>query len=308
NVDILVPNEVEARALTGVADPRQAAGLLRERGIESVIVTLGKRGALLVDGQGIREIAPFEVEAVDSTAAGDAFVGALAAALARERAIDEAAYYASAAGALAVTVVGAQPSLPTLGAVESLIALAEGRPPVGYPEERHMSFRSNRGDEILIRPILPTDAPRLKQTFDELSPESVYRRFFSHRRNLTDNEARSLATVDYHNSFALVAAPATQPERLIGVARFAPSPERGGAVEMAIVIIDAFQHQGIGRALFRELADTARDLGHHWMLIETQSDNQAMADLATSAGHRTETGNDGMLLRIWLDLQGPRET
>jgi ribokinase len=90
--------------------------------VDTVVLTLGKRGALLV-GEGEREFIPaFEVTPVDTTAAGDAFVGGFAVALAEGRSLTDAVRWGNAAGALATTKLGAQPSLPTRRAVEALIA------------------------------------------------------------------------------------------------------------------------------------------------------------------------------------------
>jgi ribokinase len=125
DVDLLVPNEGEALRLTAASTPEEAAKMLCAGGIETIIVTLGAEGELLADKDGLRQIAAFEVDAVDTTAAGDAFVGALAAALSFGKTIEQAVTYGAAAGALAVTKLGAQPSLPTLQAVEGVIAMGK---------------------------------------------------------------------------------------------------------------------------------------------------------------------------------------
>lgn len=123
-VDYLIPNETEAAILTGSdpARPEEAAEGLRARGVRSVIVTLGAQGALLSDESGTERIAGFPVDPVDTTAAGDAFVGTLGASLATGRSLRDALVVANAAGALATTKVGAQPSLPTRDRVEDFIA------------------------------------------------------------------------------------------------------------------------------------------------------------------------------------------
>ncbi|MBI5880129.1 MAG: ribokinase [Chloroflexi bacterium] len=125
-VDYLIPNESEASLLTGVnvsdvASAETAARQLMAQGARTVIVTLGAKGALVVEVGGATLLPPFAVKAVDTTAAGDAFVGALSVALAQGMPLAGAARFASAAGALTVTKPGAQPSLPRLADVQALL-------------------------------------------------------------------------------------------------------------------------------------------------------------------------------------------
>jgi len=128
-IDLLVPNETEASLLTGIevkdeTRAEQAAQKLHECGARVVVITLGERGAIVLDQQGARRIPPFRVKAIDTTAAGDAFVGALAAAYAAGRDLDTALCEASAAGALAATKLGAQPSLPTRAELDEFLKRA----------------------------------------------------------------------------------------------------------------------------------------------------------------------------------------
>jgi ribokinase len=117
-VNILTPNETEAEFLTGpasrTASDSWAAGAAQKLlavGPQTVIITLGERGAHLATRSGQRLIPAYPVAVVDTTAAGDAFNGALAVALAEGKEIEEAVAFANAAGALAATRAGAQPSL-----------------------------------------------------------------------------------------------------------------------------------------------------------------------------------------------------
>ena len=134
DVDILSPNQTEAELLLSEnnrlasshephhRDAKDVAGDLLERGPASVVLKLGGNGALVIDRSGsIEEVSGFQVQVVDTTAAGDAFTGALAVAHAEGKTGRDAVRFANAAGALACTAFGAQPALPTRAAVEQLL-------------------------------------------------------------------------------------------------------------------------------------------------------------------------------------------
>lgn len=116
-IDYLVPNEVEASILSGVdvidiASAEKAAGILLDKGVKTVIITLGADGAFLATGNTRHAIPAMKIEAVDTTGAGDAFIGGFASAVVEGKELETALKFASAAGALAATRVGAQSSLP----------------------------------------------------------------------------------------------------------------------------------------------------------------------------------------------------
>lgn len=124
-VTVLTPNETETELLTGVAvtDPAgqaKAAQDLRRRGIQTVVMTLGGAGSFLFAADTGEMVPTVKIDPVDTTAAGDAFNGALAVALAEGRELRQAVRFANLAGALAATRLGAQPSLPTRAEVEKL--------------------------------------------------------------------------------------------------------------------------------------------------------------------------------------------
>jgi ribokinase len=126
HVTYVKPNETEAERLTGLevrdeASARRAAGRLLEGGAQNVIITLGARGAFWMSPKQSGVVPGYPVEALDSTAAGDAFSGGLACALARGLSLEEAVRYASLVGALSVTRLGAQPSLPTAAEVNAYV-------------------------------------------------------------------------------------------------------------------------------------------------------------------------------------------
>jgi len=124
--EIVIANELEATALTGrrvtdAASATAAAVAIRTRGAAVGIITLGERGLVAATGTGLIVLPAHSVEAVDTTGAGDAFCGALAAELARGASLEAALRFANAAGALAVTKLGAEPSLPRRAEVVALL-------------------------------------------------------------------------------------------------------------------------------------------------------------------------------------------
>jgi ribokinase len=136
-VDVLTPNAGEAALLAGLAADDdmaavRAARLLQAQGCKHVIVTRGSSGCLVVEEQ-VTHIPARSVHAIDATAAGDAFNGALVVALSEGRSLCEAAEWANAAAAISVTRRGAQPSLPTRAEIVQFLkgntSLSSGEPP-----------------------------------------------------------------------------------------------------------------------------------------------------------------------------------
>lgn len=126
SIDILTPNQVEASALVGFAiedldTVRRAAAHLHQQGVPTVIVKLGGQGAFCSTPEASFLLPPFSVAVVDTVAAGDAFNGGLAAALAEGKSLPEAGRWASAVAALAVTRTGAQAAMPTRKEVEQFL-------------------------------------------------------------------------------------------------------------------------------------------------------------------------------------------
>lgn len=126
-VTCITPNESEAALLAGLKGCHQRseediARELLQRGPEMVVMTRGARGALCVSQDEVLAVPAPKVQAVDTTAAGDAFNGALAVALAEKRPLREALSWAAAAAALSVTRAGAQPSLPTRSQVQEFLS------------------------------------------------------------------------------------------------------------------------------------------------------------------------------------------
>lgn len=116
-LEVITPNESEAELLTNIkvtdeASAEAAARVLCDKGVLNVVITMGAKGAYVFDGEDGVMVAAFKVEAVDTTAAGDVFNGALAVALTEELELEEAVRFASKAASISVTRMGAQASAP----------------------------------------------------------------------------------------------------------------------------------------------------------------------------------------------------
>jgi ribokinase len=125
-IDYFIPNEVEAAALSGLAiqsshDAKAAALALRNQGTRNVVITLGAAGIIAVLNGAPQHLEAPRVTAIDTTAAGDTFIGAFAAQLAQRVAVDHALRFAQQAAAVSVTRAGAQPSIPTRAEVENAL-------------------------------------------------------------------------------------------------------------------------------------------------------------------------------------------
>jgi ribokinase len=132
NVSILTPNETEASILSGIEvidknSAIKAGKALLSLGIKTIVITMGANGVLLIDETNCQHVEAHSVTAIDTTAAGDTFNGALVHALSQNNNINESIIYANAASALSVTKFGAQPSVPYKDDVTKFLRVLLGR-------------------------------------------------------------------------------------------------------------------------------------------------------------------------------------
>jgi ribokinase len=132
NISVITPNKTEAEMLSGIAidtisSAKEAATIIRNKGVDTVIITLGKNGALVLHNNEFSHIPALKVDAVDTTAAGDVFNGALTVALSEDKDILEATAFACKAAAISVTRLGAQASAPFKKEADSFVSVEQDK-------------------------------------------------------------------------------------------------------------------------------------------------------------------------------------
>jgi RimJ/RimL family protein N-acetyltransferase len=159
------------------------------------------------------------------------------------------------------------------------------------------------GTKVHIRPIAPEDEPLLHEAVAAMSERSVYFRFFSPLKRLPDALAHRLAVVDHNNRFALVATTdkPTGKERILGVARYDRAPGTDVA-EVAVAVVDEFQHRGLGGALLAILARAAREHGIKTFTLIVLPENQQMLGLLRKMGWIHHARLSGGVYDITFDL------
>ena len=157
--------------------------------------------------------------------------------------------------------------------------------------------------KIHLRPIVPEDEPLLHEAVAAMSERTVYFRFFSPIKRMSDAMAHRLAVVDYNDRFALVATthrPASK-ERIVGVARY--DRARGTDVaEVAVAVIDEFQRRGLGSVLLAELARVARKHGIKTFQLIVLPENREMLGLLRKMGWIHQARVVGGVYEISFDL------
>jgi ribosomal protein S18 acetylase RimI-like enzyme len=174
-------------------------------------------------------------------------------------------------------------------------------PPTGNFEPRVLELTD--GTKVHVRQISPEDEPLLHEAVAAMSERTVYFRFFSPLKRLPDALAHRLAVVDYNDRFALVATthrPGAK-ERIAGVARYDRAADTDVA-EVAVAVVDEFQHRGIGGALLAILARVAREHGIKTFSLIVLPENQQMLGLLRKMGWIHHAKLSGGVYDISFDL------
>jgi len=160
--------------------------------------------------------------------------------------------------------------------------------------------------KVHLRPITPEDEPLLHEAVAAMSERTVYFRFFSPIRRMSDALAHRLAVVDYNDRFAIVAT-TNRPsgkERIVGVARYDRAPGTEVA-EVAVAVIDEFQRRGLGGQLLAELARVGRAHGIRTFSLIVLPENREMLGLLRRMGWIHQAKLNGGVYEISFDLPEP---
>ncbi len=160
------------------------------------------------------------------------------------------------------------------------------------------------GREVQLRALDSDDRTRLRRTFDGLSPDSRYRRFFMPMKELSDQELDFLVNLD-HRDHEAIAAIDPEGGEILGVARYVRLPNTPDRAEAAVAVIDDWQRRGLGRALLEELVTRAREEGVSHFTAVVQADNRRAVELLSELGPTTRSFEGNIVeLEIALPEEG----
>jgi acetyltransferase len=157
--------------------------------------------------------------------------------------------------------------------------------PLAHPDF-HEVVTLKDGSQVTLRPIRPDDAPRLQEGFSRLTPQTIYMRFLQAAKELTDQQARDLAEVDYHKRMAMVGYVREDGhERLVVVARYGMLDRaEEGLAEAAIVVRDDYQMRGLGKIAMQRLVQYAREHSVRGLVATVSANNSPVLAFIRNTG------------------------
>ncbi|MGA7457630.1 MAG: GNAT family N-acetyltransferase [Methyloceanibacter sp.] len=161
------------------------------------------------------------------------------------------------------------------------------------------------GTKVTVRAIRASDAPAILEAFSQLDRESVYRRFFSPKKELSDAELRQLTEVDFHQVTALVVTTERDGlETLIGGGRFAAlASEQPQSAELAFLTAADYRGRGVAGLILRHLTSLAREAGITQFEADVLAENRTMLDVLQHSGLTIRQKRDGNVVHLTLTLQ-----
>lgn len=178
----------------------------------------------------------------------------------------------------------------------------EGRIVIG-PKELRTTFLLDDGTQISFRPIHPTDEPRMRHLFYELSQQTIYYRFMSNLKRITRKQIQDFVYIDHRNDVAVVGTlPEAHGEDIIAIGRYYLDPSTNRA-EVAFVVHDDWQGRGIGKFLLSHLVKIARRNGIQGFTAEVLRDNKAMLSVFNRSELKTRSRLSGNVYSYEMDFE-----
>lgn len=177
------------------------------------------------------------------------------------------------------------------------------------PSEYRVEEVLKNGTPVVIRAVRPDDRQRIEDAFGKLAPETVYLRYFSHKKALSESELRRLTEIDFERDVGLVVITGTgASEKVIAAARYVRADDAGrpDAAEVAFTVEEDYQGAGIGSRLLKHLATIARKGGIARLEAEVLADNQSMLAVFARSGLPMQKRRDGGVVHVALELLGDR--
>jgi acetyltransferase len=166
-----------------------------------------------------------------------------------------------------------------------------------YPEKYEAIITLKGGEELLLRPVKPTDVKLTMDFYKKLSDRTKYLRFFTPKREAREDRVEKFTSVDYETSMVMVAV---HDDVMVGAARF-DWDEREKVLELAETVRDDWQGKGLGTILFKKIVEIAREKGHRTMTAIILDENKKALSILQSNVKVVKSGFEGNFLRITFE-------
>ena len=178
-------------------------------------------------------------------------------------------------------------------------------PPTSMPEATDSIHELADHTRVFVRPLLPSDRHELAIGYEHLSAQARRLRFFTAPSRLSDADLEYLTNLDYHDHFAWAAFAIDVPDQPgIGVARYIRDPTHPNHAEVAVTVLDDYQHRGLGTLLLEMLADQARRNGITTLVSHILWDNRELLETLAAAGARIEPEEPGVA-QVAIEIPAP---
>lgn len=152
------------------------------------------------------------------------------------------------------------------------------------PKETRTTFLMNDGNQLTVRPIHPTDEPKVRELFHALSQESIYTRFMARMKWVPRKQVQQFVYIDHRNEVSIVATlPEADGETIVAIGGYYLEP-RSNRAEVAFVVLDEYQNRHIGSFLFKQLCTIARRNGITGFTAEVLDENKSMQSVFNNSG------------------------